>query len=270
MHVFMQYRTLLFLWLLSDTVLFVSAYVLAYFLRVGFIFSSDVEFVPYLFTVALTAPFWLGTLIATRTYAKTRVQTTPRNGMYIAFAGVIGAAIFALLNYFVFSLLLSRMLLFFGIVFSVGAVWVWHIIYAQFLRLYLWNRPAFRVLVVGVTRETRALVTLLNRRKSLLKPVAILDGRGVSDTDIDGVPIRGKLNKLEEVLEKDRITHLLQCSDLEQTLNLLSVCRNHSIVYMLLPSVLGMVEHSEIIEPLEGQPVTVVAPSQSRWGWFLR
>ena len=105
--------------------------------------------------------------------------------------------------------------------------------------------PAFPTLLVGVTRESRALLKTMRERRSALKPVAILDGRGVKDMEIEGVPVLGKLNKLEETLEKKKITHLIQGSDLEQSINLLSACRNRGITYIVLPSVFGIVERDD-------------------------
>jgi hypothetical protein len=97
----------------------------------------------------------------------------------------------------------------------------------------------------------------------------VLDGQGIKDTEIDGVPVRGKLDKLEETLVHEHITHLIQCSNLEQTMNLLSACRNRGITYILLPSVLGIVERDERVESLEGHAVTVVRPPKaSRFGLF--
>jgi len=83
------------------------------------------------------------------------------------------------------------------------------------------------------------------------------------------VPVEGKLNKLEEVIKKYGITHLIQCSDLEQSMNLLSACRSHGITYMMLPSVLGIVEGDERTEILEGRSMTTVRPPEPRWKWFF-
>ena len=98
----------------------------------------------------------------------------------------------------------------------------------------------------------------MEKSRNPLKPVAVLDSRGAKEKDLAGVPVRGKLDKLEDILVKEKITHLIQTSDLEQTLNLLSACRRHGITYILLPSVLGIVEKDGHMESLEGLPVTVV------------
>jgi len=266
----MRYRILLALWLISDVAVFIGAYALAYFFRVGWIFSSDFPFEPYITVVSVVAPMWLIVLATTRTFGLTRSQTSIRNIAYIAYSSAVGTALFALGYYFLFGLFFSRMLLLNALVLSTAGIWIWHLSYSKILRLLLRrDPPVFPTLIVGVTRESRALIEKLNATKNPLKPVAVLDGRGCKDTEIDGIPVRGKLNKLEDVLNEG-ITHLIQCSDLEQSLNLLSACRQKKITYMLLPSVLGIVEKDEKVESLEGQPVTMVSPKESALMWFFR
>jgi hypothetical protein len=92
-----------------------------------------------------------------------------------------------------------------------------------------------------------------------------LDGRGTKETEVDGVPVLGRLNLLEETITQLKITHLIQCSDLEQSINLLSACRSRGLTYLMLPSVLGIIGDSERVEMLEGLPVTIVEPSGRAW-----
>lgn len=268
--VIMRRPLLLILWLISDLMIFVGAYALAYFLRTGWVFSTDFPFENFLTVAVIAAIPWLGTLVVTRTFALTRRQASVRNVVYMLYAGVVGMAFLAVTYYFLYKTLFSRLLLAeAGVLSTMGAI-VWHMIYGYLMRRSLSGGTTYPTLVVGVTRESRVLIEGLRRSHHPLKPVAILDGRGVKDKEIAGVPVLGKLNKLEDVLRDHRITHLIQASDLEQSINLLSACRAHGITYMLLPSVLGMVERDERIESLEGHPVTVVSPKQSGWMWFFR
>lgn len=267
----MRYRALLSIWLLSDLVLFTASYALAYFMRVGWIFSSDFPFSQFILIVALIAPLWLMVLITTRTFALTRNQTNLRNFAYIIYACVVGVAFFTIGYYFWFEAFFSRLLLVGAFMASAIVISTWHVFYQQILRhLLRRNPPRFPTLIIGVTRESKRLIELLEKGKNPLKPVAILDGRGTSEKEVFGVPVKGKLNKLEEVLQGDHITHLIQCSDLEQSLNLLSACRKRNITYVLLPSVLGIVERDERVESLEGQPVTMVGPQENGLMWFFR
>ncbi|MBI1812544.1 hypothetical protein HY285_00780 [Candidatus Peregrinibacteria bacterium] len=266
----MRYRCLLILWLASDLFLFLGSFALAYFLRVGFILSSDFPFGPFIAAAAMASPFWLLVLATTRTFALGRRQQTLRNLAYIAYASVVGCALFALLYYFLYDVFFSRLLIVFAFAISTGAAWIWHIIFERMLRIALTkDPPQFPTLIIGVTRESRRLIALLKCSRNPLFPVAILDGLGVKEQEIEGVPICGKLNKLEEVLKERKITHLIQCSDLEQSLNLLSACRSRAITYMVLPSVFGIVERDEKIESLEGHAVTVVGPPRRWWEWFF-
>ncbi len=262
---------LLLLWLLSDYAIFLGSYALAYFLRVDWIFSSDLPFHDYMTAVALSGIPWLGGLVMTRTFSLTRRQRTPRNAAYIAYASVIGVALVTTVYFFLFQKVFSRELLLTAFLLSTFATWAWHMVFGLLMRMMLRSgSPSFPTLIVGVTRESRHLIELLQKRRSVLRPVAILDASGIREKEIKGVPVKGKLDKLEEILRDFHITHIIQCSDLEQSINLLSACRTRGITYMLLPSVLGIVEKDERVESLEGKAVTVVSPESGWWNWFFR
>lgn len=266
----MRYPILLITWLLTDLLVFVGAYALAYFLRVGQFNSTDFPFEPYIKIVALVAPAWLLVLVTTRAFALTRNQARLRNIAYISYSAVVGTALFSLSFYFLYGEFFSRKLLMYAVVLSAAFVWIWHVLFSRVLREFLRKgKPVFPTLIVGVTRESKELISVMNRNKSPLVPVAVLDGRGAKEVGIDGVPVRGKLNKLDEVLQEG-VTHLIQCSDIEQSLNLLSACRQKQITYMILPSVLGIVERDERIESLEGHQVTQVGPKESKLMWFFK
>ena len=204
-------------------------------------------------------------LLSIRVFRVTTNQRSLRTGASIIYISIVGISLFALTYYFLVGFFFSRLLLVTAFLFSSIGTWIWHMVFENVQRAILRkDPPEFPTLIIGVTRESSKLIHKLNRRKNPLKPVAILDGRGTSEKEIDGVPILGKLNKLEETLESQHITHLIQCSDLEQSLNLLSACRTRDITYMLLPSVMGIVERDERISDLEGYPVTVVKPTNPK------
>lgn len=267
----MRRSILLAVWLLTDLAVFVGCYALAYFLKVGFIFSTDFPFGRFIWAVLLVAPAWLAMLIGTRTFALLRSQRSAKTFAYVVFAGIGGAALFSLTYYFLFGAFFSRQLLGTALLLSIGLTWLWHLAFGFAVRNAMRGaRPTYPALIVGATRESAALIKALQEKKSPLKPVAVLDGKGTKDAAIEGVPVLGKLNKLEETIGTHGITHLIQCSDLEQSLNLLSACRKRGITYMMLPSVLGIVERDERIETLEGRSVTAVRPRAPLWQWFFQ
>ena len=261
--------TLTFLWLLTDALLYVAAYALAYFLKVGWIFSSDLPFGSFIGVVALTIPGWLFVMITLRNFALSRVQQSLRNAAYIAYACIIGMAGFTLAFYFLEQSLFSRQLLLAGGAFSFLFIFLWHILFDQIQRSILrMHPPAYPLLVIGTNREARRLIERLQKKRSPLTPVAILDNKS-GPADIAGVPVLGKLNKLEETLDAQRISHLVQCDALEHSINLLGICRSRGITYLLLPYVLGIIERNVPSESLEGQQVLAVEP-KNQWQWFFR
>lgn len=257
-------KILVALWLGSDALIFVSAYILAYVLRVGWILSTDFPLGNLLEIIIGVTPFWLIFLIALGVFHPLRNQKTIVTFAHMSTAALLGVALFTLGYYFRFTAFFSRLLLIEAFFISCAASWIWHMIMQRIVRHILRSSPPiFPTLIIGATREAARLIHTLEREQSPLVPVGILDSHGVRESHIVGIPILGKLNNLDTILTEKGITHLIQCSDVEHTMNLLSACRLHGITYMLLPSVLGIVERDERIESLEGFPVTVVRPKTS-------
>lgn len=266
----MRHRILLIIWLVTDLIVFVKSFMLAYFIKVGWIFSTDLPMQQFMTAVAIASLPWLLALATTRTFALTRSQGTIRNLTYIVYASVMGTAFVTLTHYFLFDTLFSRMLLVQATVILIITTFVWHVIFEWILRMSLSKTPpSFPTLVVGLTRESRLMIKTLKANKSPLCPVGLIVPEGTSERDVEGVPVLGKLPKLEESLKKLGITHLIQASDLEQSLNILGMCRTHGLQYLLLPSVLGMIERDQRIESLEGMPVISVSGERGWWTWFF-
>jgi len=257
-------------WLLSDALIFAGAYSLAYFIKVGWIFSSDLPYQTYIAAVGITIPGWLFVMLTMRNFALSREQRSIRNFMYIAYASAIGMAGFTLAFYFIKAAVFSRLLLLIAGVFSTILIFVWHIVFDRIQRIALrTGKPTYPMLIIGTNRETERLIEKLQRGHSPFTPVAILSVKGGNSNEIAGVPVLGKLNKLEEVIKEKHITHLVQCDHLEHSINLLSVCREHKITYFLLPFVLGVIEDHVPTEALEGQQVVAVEHG-AKWHWFFR
>lgn len=256
-----RYHTLVVLWILSDAAIFIGTYVLAYFLRVGLILSTDFPLNKLLAVITGVTPFWLLILVALGVFHPLRNQKNLATLSHMSTAALLGVALFTLGYYFRFTAFFSRLLLIEAFLLSSIGLWVWHIIMQGIIRHILRSPPlSFPTLIVGATREAARLIHTLERQQSPLSPIGILDSRSVQESRIAGIPVLGKLNMLDTILTEKKITHLIQCSDVEHTINLLSACRAHGITYMLLSSVLGIVDRDERIESLEGFPVTVVRP----------
>ena len=266
----MRRLILTLLWLLSDAAIFIGAYSLAYFLKVGWIFSTDLPFSTFLSAVLLTVPGWIFVMITMRNFGLTRRQKSLRNFFYIAYACMIGMAGFTLAFYFLKATLFSRLLLLIAGVLSAVSVFLWHLIFDQIQRTVLRSgSPTYPLLIIGTNREAERLISKLEHAKSVFTPVAVLDGKGSASKELGGIPVLGKLDKLEAVIRDKKITHLVQCDQLEQSINLVSLCRQNNLTYMLLPFVLGVIEDRVPMETLEGQQVVTVERG-SRLLWFFR
>ncbi|MEQ1849279.1 MAG: hypothetical protein ABL890_01675 [Candidatus Peribacteraceae bacterium] len=255
----MRRTVLLTLWLITDAVLLVGAYAAAYFLRVGFIVSTDFPLNLYLQTVIIITPVWLLVLAELGVFRLIRVQTELRNILYILFSCIIASALFTLAYYFLHDRFFSRLLLVYAGVLSFVLTLLWHLAFDAWQRRILRREPAaYPVLIIGANRDAENLIRHLNEKQSPLKPVAVLDAQGTSKKDIAGVPVLGKLNVLEETIKKVKPKFLVQASTLEHTINLISVCRNHGITYCLLPSVLGIFGKNEEFVRIEGQAMAMI------------
>jgi FlaA1/EpsC-like NDP-sugar epimerase len=251
---------LLFLWLLTDAVLFIGAYVFAYFLRVGFILSTDFPIDAYIQTVFIITPMWLFILFELGVFRLFRLQSSRKNMTHILFSTVMGSALFTLAYYFLHGRFFSRLLLIEAALLNALFTMVWHVAFDQWQRLVLRRSPpAYPLLIIGTNRDAARFIRLLTERRSPLVPVGILDPEGGHQKTIEGVPVLGKLNVLEETIRTLKPTHLLQSSHVEHTINLMSVCRNHHLTYMLLPSVLGIIGTSEEFVNVEGEVLATVS-----------
>ncbi len=266
----MRRHFLLGFWIVTDVILFLASYALAYFTRVGWYFSSTFPFDQYMLVALMVVPVWLAILVSTRTFALMRNQMSLRAFSYVLYGNTVALALFTLAYFFLYGLFFSRLLLVEAFLFSTLILWAWHVLMDSVRRNALRRSPpAFPTLVIGATREAASVIKMLQSGKSPLVPVGILDSTGSKEKHLHDVPVIGKLDKLEKTLNEKGITHLIQTSDLEHTINLLSACRKKGITYILLPSVLGIVERDERVELLEGRPVTVVRPKESALKWFF-
>jgi hypothetical protein len=64
------------------------------------------------------------------------------------------------------------------------------------------------------------------------------------------------------------ITHVIQASDLEHVTTIMLECQKRELTFMLLPSVLGLLNGTGRTDYLLENPVISVAPWQKEMWWF--
>lgn len=246
-----------YLTLVIDYFLLVGAFVLAYFVRVGFIFSTDFPFEPYLKSALIASAVWIASLIIFRGYSPDIRFTRLIHLLKVIIAGITATAAFGIIFYFNEKEFFSRLLLVYVFLFGTGIMMLGHIV-MNYLEKTLIKKGYgnIRLLLIGSNRGVKLLISTLKKNSSPYIPVVILDGYGTSQKEVEGVPVLGKLNILEETVDKYDIDAIVQGDNIEQVVNIVHFCQQQNIDYFLLPYLLGMYQDSLKIQYMEKALIT--------------
>ena len=228
-----------------DFILVFFSFCLAYFVRVGFIFSTDFPFAQFLPVALVSSVLTIVFSFLIKTYKEDQKVWSVHHFLRTGFSSILQTAIFAILFYFFYQEIFSRLMLAYIPVFSVILVYGGHLAFDKLAR-YLYAKGkggVIRTLLIGTNREAQKLVNFLQTSQSRHYIVSILDGYGSSLKEIEGIPVKGKLNKLEVVVKEDKIEQIIQVDNLEQVMNILNFAQQNNLKYILIPSVLGAYHH---------------------------
>ncbi len=230
-----------FVMVLLDYLVVLGAFVLAYWLRLGTFERTDFIFGDYLQVAGLASLVWVVVLLGFRVYALGRKLICGFTVSRIFLANIVGVAFFVLLFYFWKYQFYSRWLVVYT--FALASVWILLVHFLVGIIRGILVRKGIgltKVLVVGTNRPAEKIIRHLIKSNSSYRPVAILDGYGSSKKEIAGVPVLGKLNKLEAVVEQKEIEMLIQADNIENALNLSAFCKEKNLRYIMMPSLVGM------------------------------
>lgn len=228
-----------------DFFLILLSFSFAYFVRVGFIFSTDFPFNQFLPVALVSGSLTIVFAFLIKTYKDDQKVISIHHFLRTGFASILQTALFAIIFYFFYQSLFSRLMLVYIAFFSLFFVYGGHVLFDKFIR-FLYSKGkggVVRTLLIGTNREAQKLVKFLQTNRSRHYIVAILDGYGSSLDDIEGVPVKGKLNKLETIVQTEKIEQIIQVDNLEQVMNLLLFAKQNQLKYILVPSVLGAYHH---------------------------
>lgn len=235
-----------------DYLVILLSFTLAYFLRVGNILSTDFPFSEYFVPIVFVAPFWLIVMYFSRCYRLERRVDTYLYFQRLVFVVLVGLSMYAITFFFLRKFIFSRLILAYIFVIATVALYMSHYAFSHIAkRFYRKGVGSYPTLVIGTNREASKLVTKLINEHSIHKPVAILDGYGSKVEEIAGVPVLGKLNKLETVVEDHKIEQIIQADNLEQSINLINYALQNDLKYAMLPSLLGVYKKGHKVE-MEG------------------
>lgn len=234
-------KLLKFLQIGLDFLLVILSFCLAYFVRVGFIFSTDFPFNRFFAVAIVAGVLTIVFAFLIKTYREDQKVWSLHHFLRTGFSSILQTALFALIFYFFYQSIFSRLMLVYIAVFSLIFVYGGHLVFDKFAR-FLYSKGqggVIRTLLIGTNREAQKMIQFLQENQSRNYVVAILDGYGSALKEISGIPVKGKLNKLEDVVLQDKIEQIIQVDNLEQAMNILNFARQKELKYILTPSVLG-------------------------------
>ncbi len=249
-----------------DGILILGAFALAYFLRIGFIFSTDFPFDQYMIIALITMPITLIFMFFARTYKLTQQIKSVRHMQRIAFVAIENVAVFMVLYYFAYHNFFSRLILVNIFLLTFLFVYFWHRIFRWIMQKSAEKEiGVYRTLIIGANRPAEEIIKHLLKHKSHIKPVAIIDAFGSGKSVIAGIPVVGKMNMFEKAIAQHGIDHILQVDHLEQTLNIINYALQNNIKYTMPPELLGIFQGHQSIEEIEGLPFLIVKPKTGWW-----
>ncbi len=252
--------------ILVDALLILGAFVLAYFLRIGFFFSTDYSFQNHILIAAATVPITIGFMFFIRAYKFTQQINSFRHFQRLAFVAVEAIFIFMVLYYFTYREFFSRMILVYAFFLILTLTFLWHLIFRSLLkRAFDKGIGIYRTLIIGANRPAEAIIKMLVEKKPHIKPVAIINAHGGSKKEVYGVPVAGKMNSFEKIIEEYKIDIILQVDHLEQSLNIINYALSHNLKYLMPPELLGIFQGNQMIEEIEGMPFLKVEKEKKWW-----
>lgn len=233
-----------------------GSFLLAYFVRVGWIFSTDFPFTLFLKLSLLGTSIWIGFLLFSK-YYRIPIRSGKRAMFDIGLIllGGIVANGFLIVSYFfprdiLFSRLISIYIFVFGTLFLLISQYLFRLVLATLKKN---ENKVYHTLVIGANRVAEKIIESFQKDKYAPHKIeGVIDPYGLEKT-IKGSTILGKLNKLEDVCVEKKITCIVQCDGFEHTLNLISFCEEKDIKYMFLPALRGIFDDNLRIRETAGQ-----------------
>lgn len=240
--------------ILLDVLIVWAMFLLAYFVRVNWIFSTDFPFELFALLSVVATLVWIGFLAFVKVY-----RLPPRSGMrawydilLIVTGGVIAIGFLIISYFFPREILFSRLIGVYALLFS--SVWL---IFSQTLFRFLLGKAkkqgkGYKTLIIGANRVAEQFVSRVKAdRFALFQIVGVIDPYGLAKT-FHSALLLGKLDQLELVCEKESITAIIQCDAFEHTLSIVSLCEEKDIKFQFLPSLRGIFEENLRLREIAG------------------
>lgn len=256
--------------IIIDALLIICAFLLAFYLRIGGLQSSDFPFEPYFYLTLLITPLFIFLFAWSGLYS-----FTPKNLWQklhaISLSALAGSMAFVLIFFFNREIFFSRMIVLLIFLFSTFFVWGFHFL-LLILRQKNWKKGknVQRVLIIGANKAAeKAIKNLLGKTEYF--PVAVLAPYGSKQKDVLGVPVVGKLDALEKIIDEYQIDEIIQCDAVEQSLNLIAFAEGKFLGFKMSPQILGAFHKN--IDPEKIASLSFLSLNLSPlfgWGQFFK
>jgi len=252
--------------IITDLLGLYAAFLLSYFVRVGWIFSTDFPFSIFAWLSAGATIIWSSFLLLAKYY-----RIPPRSGGRAWFdislaglGGVVAVGMLIVTYFFPREIIFSRLIGVYIFVFGFAWLLVTQFLFRSLLALLKKKeKMVYRTLIIGANRITEKLITSIEKNAyAPYRVVGVIDPYGLYQSSIfnyqssmgkSGVPVIGKLDKLETVCAKEKITAIIQCDAFEHTLNLISLCDEKGIKFQFVPALRGIFEENLRIREVAGR-----------------
>jgi FlaA1/EpsC-like NDP-sugar epimerase len=228
--------------IVADGMLIWGSFVLAYFIRVGFIFSTDVPFGPYAWVSLFAAAVWSLVLLLTRYYKVPPLGIW--KSMIFVFLGAACSTGFLLAAYF-FNVggFFSRLMTLYAIGLAFCALASTNGIFRAYAgHMKKHSKYLHKTLIIGANRIAERLIDRINKDPfAAYEIVGVLDPYGIHKK-IEHSTILGKMNAFEYVCEREKVTAVIQCDGFEHTISIISYCDENKIQFQFVPSLRGVFE----------------------------
>jgi lipopolysaccharide/colanic/teichoic acid biosynthesis glycosyltransferase len=111
-----------------------------------------------------------------------------------------------------------------------------------------------RSLIIGNGKAAESIIHTFKNTGSRFQPIAILSPYGGGKEEILSVPVLGKLNALESVVNENNIDAIFQTEAGEQTINLLLFSEGKFLEFHICPEIFGAFRNTLISEKIAGMP----------------
>jgi len=249
-----------------DGILILAAFALAYFLRIGFILSTEFSFSNYMLIAGITTPITLLYMFFIRAYKLSQRVISWRHLQRLTFVALENVFVFMILYYFTFQEFFSRLILIYVFLFTLLFTHLWHIVFRWILKKASSHEiGVYRTLIIGTNRPAEAIIRMLITEKSHIKPVAAINAHGGNKKVIAGVPVVGKMNLFEKTIADHDIDIIIQVDHLEQSINIINYALANNIEYIMPPELLGIFQGYQNLDEIEGMPFLKVQKNKKWW-----